>query len=732
MKKSVLIIMLMSLVIASSNLLAQNFALQFDGTNDKIGVLDSPELNPTEAISVEAWINADVWAGSIWGATILSKQGGSPDRGYGLTVGENGRIEFNHSIDGAWSTVSTPQILGLNTWYHLAATFDGSVMKLYVNGILQATSNHTGTMSTADGVVMNIADNPTWQGRFFTGRMDEIRVWNVARTEAEIQANMAVELEGTETGLVAYWNMNEGTGNTIADGSGNENNGTLLNMDETSWVEGFTPPGADVGILGISNPTMIGETFSSEEYIKLDVKNSSTEEVTGFTMSYQINGGEEVSVLVNEVLPPFSSAVLTFPEPENLAGLTEVEITGKVTLEGDTNPENDEITETITKTLSFMLFDAVQHNFGSSGQNQFNSVYLPEDLSGYEQILIHVDLNCPTGGCDPWDQAGMLYVIEDGVELEILRYITPFGVACGGWTYDVTDFKQMLEGKTIFESLIQVWGASGWLLDMEMEFFPGTPEYPYVKIDPVWNTDYQVYGDPDISYDLPEITLPIKAETESAKIRMTVSGHGQGNTMNAAEFAEFTHHIAVDGEQTFDMHLWKDDCDENSCSPQSGTYLYSRAGWCPGQDIQPWEFNLEGHYTPGADLNLDFVLAEYTNLLNSGYNGSSHTEPFFRIHAYLVQYSSEGFVGIDDNTISDDQGYFEVYPNPSNGTFTVSGIDSEIYSVKVYRIDGSLIYQNKNLNTNKCQVQMPDATNGVYLLEVQGSEGVSVFKIAKN
>ncbi len=731
MKKQLLIIALFSLVLISSNLSSQNFALQFDGTNDKIGVLDSPELNPTSALTVEAWINANEWAGSIWGACIISKQGTDPDKGYGFTVGENGRIEFNHSIEEGWTAVQTGQILGLNTWYHIAGVYNGTEMKLYVNGIEQASVGVQGDATPGEGVVMNFGDNPTWPGRFFNGKMDELRIWDIARTESEIQQHMSEELTGNEPGLVGYWNMNEGTGTTIADGSGNGNSGTLLNMDEGAWVDGFTPPGADVGVLGIANPTMIGEEFGGEEYIKLDVKNFSTEEITGFSMSYQIDGGTEVTEVVNEVLPPFSSVILTFSDPVDLSGLTDVEVKGWVTLEGDSNPENDELTATISKTLNFMLFDQEQHNFSSAGQTHFNTIYMPEDMSGYEQILIHVDLLCPVGGCDPWDQPAMLYILEDGQELEILRYITPYGVACGDWTWDVTDFKPLFAGKTVFESIIRVWGASGWLVDMEMEFVPGEPDYPFTMVYPLWNENNWVYGDTGINYDLPEITLPIAQETEAAKIRMTISGHGQGNTLNAAEFAEFTHHFWIDGSETFDMHLWKDDCDQNTCAPQSGTYLYSRAGWCPGQDIQPWEYNLEGHFTPGSDINIDFVLAEYINYLNTGYNGSSHTEPHFRLHAYLVQYSTEVFVGIEDQTSLGTGEAFEVYPNPSTGVFYLSGKNMEIENVKVYRMDGSLLGIDSDFNGSDAIVNLSGQPAGIYFLHVKTTNGISVVKVAK-
>jgi len=269
-----LLIMLFSTVMFAVS--AQNYALKFDGTNDKVGILDSPELNPTSGMTIEAWINAYEWNSNIWGGVIVGKQGTNPDKGYCFTAGENGRVEFTVSINEGWKAVSTPALLGTNAWYHIAGVYTGTQVMLYINGQLIQTEDAIGELTHGTGVVMNLGDNPTWPGRFWNGRLDEIRIWEVARTEAEIQANMSVELSGTESGLVAYYPMNEGSGNVLGDASGNENDGQLVNMDDTSWVEGFQPVTADLGVIGIASPSVIGSGFSTEEKIRIEVKNFAT------------------------------------------------------------------------------------------------------------------------------------------------------------------------------------------------------------------------------------------------------------------------------------------------------------------------------------------------------------------------------------------------------------------------------------------------------------------------
>ncbi|MDY0076468.1 MAG: LamG-like jellyroll fold domain-containing protein [Bacteroidales bacterium] len=713
-----------------TNLIAQNYALLFDGIDDKVGVLDSPELNPLNGMTVEAWINAAQWNTNIWGGVIIGKQGTNPDKGYCFTAGQNGRVEFTVSVDEGWKSVATPPLLGTNAWYHIAGVYNGTQVMLYINGVLIGTEDAIGELTEGTGVVMNIGDNPTWPGRFWNGRLDEIRIWEVARSEAEIQATMSTELTGTEAGLVAYYTMNEGTGNVLTDVSGNANDGQLINMSEDAWVDGFQPVTADMGVIGIASPSIIGSSFSTEEKIRLEVKNFATEEVTSFELSYQINDNEIVTEAVNIVIPPFQTYIHTFEEQLDLSAFSSIEITGSVMLEGDGNPENDVLTETITPTLNLMLFDQERHNYGGYGQTHTRTVFMPENLNNYSEIYLHLDLDCPSGGCDPWDQPAKLMIVKDGENYELARYITPYGVACGGWTWDITDFSSLMTERVDWVSYVQVWGASGWLVSLELELIEGTPTYPYSKVTRLWAEDNWVYGDPGISYDFPEIPVRVQNETIAAKLRMTTTGHGQGNTLNAAEFSEFTHHIHIDGEEVFAQHLWKDDCASNSCSPQSGTYLYSRAGWCPGQDVQPWEWDLNGHFAPGETMTLDYVLADYTNLLNTGYNGSSHTEPHYRCHAYLIEYGDEDFVNVDEKRLT--KKHIEAYPNPTNGLYFIRALNGEhIQEVNVYLMNSRQIATYTLHQVSEYKLDLSSQANGIYLISVRTDNSTEVIKVIK-
>ncbi|MFN8154718.1 MAG: LamG-like jellyroll fold domain-containing protein [Bacteroidia bacterium] len=616
-----------------------NFGVNFDGLDDKITIADAPALNPTAAITVEAWINAAAWKNSIADGSILAKDIDAPNRGYVLRCGNNGSVEFMISDNGSWKSAASPSVMLTNRWYHIAGVFDGSNVMLYINGEMIARTPATSiSVSPTD---IYIGEDPTWSGRTFNGTIDEVRIWNIARSQNDIQANMTTSFSGTEPGLVAYYKMDEGLGSaTISDATTGGNDGNLNSFVlANAWVSGYELINNDVTVLGLEAPNNL-TAFTGGVRVKAKIKNTGFNTVSAIPVSYTVNYGTPVNDTIYATLQPNQVYTVNFNYVENLSQLNSAALTVKSALTNDADSRNDSSAITLTKPSTgnvLVAFNAVQHDFASNGQVHFNDVVFPEGPEKWSQVIMHISVACPTTGCDPWDQAGKISLFKDGQEYELGRFVTPYGKACGPWDVDVTDFKTLLVGKQKLQSYIQVWGPSGWLLTVTFEFIEGTTANPFQKITPLWSTDYHIYGDPAIPYTLPNFNIPIDAKSNTVSMRMTISGHGQGNTNNAAEFSQMTHQLQVNGSNAFSHFLWKTNCGSNTCSGQFGTWTLSRAGWCPGQQVIPIVNNLTGNVTPGSNATLGYVLQSYTNLLNTGYNGGSHTEPYYRIHAYLVE-----------------------------------------------------------------------------------------------
>jgi len=202
---------------------ANNYALTFDGSNDIVTVPFASDLDVTNALTIEAWVYAVSANGggiaSMWG------EGGLADKFLVQLTGGNvvGRIPTT----SGQATVSAT--MPLNSWTHVAFTYDGSTMLLYLNGV-QAGSNDVAGALPKENLPfrLGIEDVNLGVHTFLSGNLDEVRFWNVVRSAAEIAANYQASISPTSAGLVAYWNFNEAqSSQTVNDITAHGNNGTL-------------------------------------------------------------------------------------------------------------------------------------------------------------------------------------------------------------------------------------------------------------------------------------------------------------------------------------------------------------------------------------------------------------------------------------------------------------------------------------------------------------------------
>ena len=160
-------------------------ALSFDGADDRVNVADSGSLDLTTGMTLEAWVNPSTAAGS-WRTVVIKEQ--AAGLAYALYSGEDSGRPSVHAYTSAEFDSRGPGALPLNTWSHLAATYDGGTLRLYVNGAQVASRALSGAM-TISSSALRIGGNAIW-GEYFKGLIDEVRAYNRALTAAEVGVDM--------------------------------------------------------------------------------------------------------------------------------------------------------------------------------------------------------------------------------------------------------------------------------------------------------------------------------------------------------------------------------------------------------------------------------------------------------------------------------------------------------------------------------------------------------------
>lgn len=310
-KRVLLLIVLMGLAAMG---FAQNYAVSFDGVNDYI-TLGSNKFNTVlsgaPAITVEAWIKpTTLRTGTDANRNvILDFPVAATNSQIMMYMRQNGVIRLGGrsiSTDAFQDVVTASPVVTVGTWQHVAGVLDfaNKAMYIYVNGLLVAsrtTGIVWGSLSFVPGVGgtevigVNAALSAT---QYYHGLMDELRVWNVVRTQSQILAGMDIEFHPAPANLVGYFRFNQASGTTAINTSAIVNNATLMNGASFVLSDNTLP-------VELSS---FNATISAQNYVVLSWVSQSETNLAGYYVYRNSSNELNTAIRISTLIPAGNSS----------------------------------------------------------------------------------------------------------------------------------------------------------------------------------------------------------------------------------------------------------------------------------------------------------------------------------------------------------------------------------------------------------------------------------------
>jgi hypothetical protein len=244
-----------------------SFALSFDGLDDLARIEDDSLLSggPGKSLTVEAWVKLSQVDGNH---PIIEKFLDANWKDWGIMI-DAGKLTVGIETDGDnWEYQAGS--VSANVWTYLAFAFDNAAdtVRLFINGVEVGSASQTKDMPDTEAPIL--LAKRAYTDTYTAGSVDEVRIWNYARSSSQLQAEMNRVLQGNEPGLIGYWRFDEGDGQISADWTGNNNPIRLGASDESdagdpTWVVSDAPLTGQPFVLVVSpnggEHLLVGEDF---------------------------------------------------------------------------------------------------------------------------------------------------------------------------------------------------------------------------------------------------------------------------------------------------------------------------------------------------------------------------------------------------------------------------------------------------------------------------------------
>lgn len=241
----------------------------------------------------------------------------------------------------------------------------------------------------------------------------------------------------------------------------------------------------------------------------------------------------------------------------------------------------------------------------------------------FRKIRLHYILGryaCPAGTqyCGSWDYTTKLMALPPGQDtVEIARVITPYATDWlstnrkHDYIIDVTEYSPVLFGNLDFRYKYEGY-SWGFTVTLKLEMIEGTPPMNSIQVKNIYD-GYYAYGktaDP-IENHLVEKPFLYNSPISKVYVKNVISGHGSDDTQ-CSEFCSKYYNLKVNGSQIAQKQLWRSDCGKNDIYPQTGTWLYERANWCPGNVVVPITHDITSLTSAASTFSVDLDMEPYT------------------------------------------------------------------------------------------------------------------------
>ena len=200
-------------------------------------------------------------------------------------------------------------------------------------------------------------------------------------------------------------------------------------------------------------------------------------------------------------------------------------------------------------------------------------------------------------------------------KIEIMSFVTPYGINLDlgpegkTWTFDMTDYLPIFNGT----KRMTIERGGQWMEDMDIRFLfiVGTPPRDVLDFQQIWRPESRGYVSIMNDSYFPPKAMPLQANGSYFKVRTAITGHGQ-----EGEFIPRQHFVNINnGAQQFDWTVWKE-CADNPIYPQGGTWVYDRAGWCPGSPTDVEHMDITPYVTAGQKATIDYGVSTASGTSN--------------------------------------------------------------------------------------------------------------------